>query len=495
MARNVIQYDLLISCPGDIKNELPLIDKAVENFNTMFSDALGITVRTKHWRKSSYSQSGGKPQKLLNEQFVKDCDAAIALFWTRFGTPTDEYGSGTEEEIEIMLSAGKQVFMYFSDKPIPPSEHNAEEYQKVQAFREKYKDRGIYFTYSSDEEFYKLFFAHLTQYFVSEKRVAEVRAERKSVLTLKGIDEKGKISQNAIFQELTLNTDRTFRKEVENIKQLIADVSGIHVSTLPGKFGSAYRAFNTPVELDSTLIDTIKETANALELELPEDFFCIGNLTKDTLSTPTMFGNPKYNGTEDEKKKYNLLQKLYYNICDALKWGDVETGFKDIKCIKLALINAGTCADEDIDVTITIHKKHYKPIHDLLNLKEETMKYLTQECNLYELLGIQSTSEYGNYDSSIHNTTQSNTYRGGVDLFGGVDYEERYEEELKDIFCYDIFQDGEYYVIKLKVDYLKHNTIVAFPAAILLKEKIDSIDYTITSKNSSEVITGSLPIC
>ena len=32
-------------------------------------------------------------------------------------------------------------------------------YKKVQEFRDKYKDRGICFTYSSDEEFKTLFFA------------------------------------------------------------------------------------------------------------------------------------------------------------------------------------------------------------------------------------------------------------------------------------------------------------------------------------------------
>lgn len=159
MPKNVVQYDLLISCPGDIINEISIIEDAVSQFNTQFSDALGISVRIKHWRKNSYAQSGGKPQKLLNEQFVNGCDAAVAILWTRFGTPTDEYGSGTEEEVEIMLSSGKQVFMYFSDKPLSPSQMNEDGYKKIQAFRDKYKDRGIYFTYSSDEEFKSLFFA------------------------------------------------------------------------------------------------------------------------------------------------------------------------------------------------------------------------------------------------------------------------------------------------------------------------------------------------
>ena len=156
MAQSVTLYNLLISCPGDVRDEVTLIEAAVDEFNELYADPLGITIKTRHWSKSSYAQSGGKPQALLNEQFVNKCDAAVAIFWTKFGSPTDEYGSGTEEEIEIMLQSGKQVFMYFSDKPISPSQMNDEGYKKIQACREKYKDRGIYFTYSSDEEFKKL---------------------------------------------------------------------------------------------------------------------------------------------------------------------------------------------------------------------------------------------------------------------------------------------------------------------------------------------------
>lgn len=183
MAQNVTLYNLLISCPGDIKEEVTLIESAVDEFNELYAETLGITIKTRHWSKSSYAQSGGKPQALLNEQFVNKCDAAVAIFWTRFGSPTDEYGSGTEEEIEIMLQSGKQVFMYFSDKPIPPSKINGDGYEKIQAFRDKYKDKGIYFTYSSDEEFKKMFFAHLSMHFLTEKRVSETANEYRSELT------------------------------------------------------------------------------------------------------------------------------------------------------------------------------------------------------------------------------------------------------------------------------------------------------------------------
>lgn len=130
MPQNVTLYNLLISCPGDVKEEVTLIESSVDEFNEYYADTLGITIKTRHWSKSSYAQSGGKPQALLNEQFVDKCDAAVAIFWTKFGSPTDDYGSGTEEEIERMLQSGKQVFMYFSDKPISPSQMNDEKKSK-----------------------------------------------------------------------------------------------------------------------------------------------------------------------------------------------------------------------------------------------------------------------------------------------------------------------------------------------------------------------------
>ena len=134
--------------------------------------------RTRFWEKSSFSQSGGKPQSLLNKQFVNDCDAAVAIFWSRFGTKTDAYGSGTEEEISIMLDSGKQVFMYFSDKPLPLSEHKPEEYDRIREFKAKYKDKGIYYTYKTDTEFEELFFSHLCLFFLGEISAEQAKLKR-----------------------------------------------------------------------------------------------------------------------------------------------------------------------------------------------------------------------------------------------------------------------------------------------------------------------------
>lgn len=36
MPKNVLQYDLLISCPGDITTEISIIEDAISQFNTQF---------------------------------------------------------------------------------------------------------------------------------------------------------------------------------------------------------------------------------------------------------------------------------------------------------------------------------------------------------------------------------------------------------------------------------------------------------------------------
>ena len=282
MSKNIIQYDLLISCPGDITSEINIIENSVSQFNSQFSDALGISVRTKHWHKNSYPQSGGKPQALLNDQFVNECDAAIAILWTRFGTPTDKYGSGTEEEIEIMLSSGKQVFMYFSDKPIPPSQMNEEEYKKVKAFRDKYKDRGIYFSYSSDEEFKSLFFAHLSQHFLSEKKVADVKKERHSELKVIGIDQNKHINDYAPIIKFVPNVETTNNKYLEKIQNLYNVISSIKVKKRIESNDAISKmtlSFEKPLEIHEDNREIIHTVAQKLNMTVSEDFFELGNLT------------------------------------------------------------------------------------------------------------------------------------------------------------------------------------------------------------------------
>ena len=354
MAQNVTLYNLLISCPGDIKEEVTLIESAVDEFNELYAETLGITIKTRHWSKSSYAQSGGKPQALLNEQFVNKCDAAVAIFWTRFGSPTDEYGSGTEEEIEIMLQSGKQVFMYFSDKPIPPSKINGDGYEKIQAFRDKYKDKGIYFTYSSDEEFKKMFFAHLSMHFLAEKRVSE---------------------------------EITMKEYITSIKNMYQEISDMNVGGRSVTANTFFAGFTSPVDIDEDEKEFITAAAEQLECELSDSFFELGNLNQDTL-TSNLLSGPKLNGTSEEKQKYWKIKRLHETISKALEWAPVEKAFSGMNCIKLAIQNCGKAIDEDAEIMFEVPKESLLTLGEFPKFNNAEMGYLLTDCDMSILFGI-----------------------------------------------------------------------------------------------------------
>lgn len=506
MAKNVTQYDLLISCPGDVQSEVEIIKQIIDDFNERYSDTLGISLRARHWKKSSYAQSGGKPQALLNEQFVKQCDAAVAVFWTRFGTPTDEYGSGSEEEIELMLGADKQVFMYFSDRPTPPSAHNPAEYERINAFREKYKDRGIYFTYTSDEEFTKLFTAHLAQHFLSIQKVNEIKDLRAPRLLLRGINENGMLWDSVPVHSFVLNFERKADNYIEAIKQMYQDIAALQVSSYATKpfrsnsLAEGYlESFYPPITITDKRKKILTRTASVFNLSLPDNFFELGNLAKDGFGGDTILGQHRLRGTENEKKKYELIQSLYDTIIEYSKQSRIEEAFSNMKCLKFAVENDGTAVDEDVEITITLSKHDLLAINEFPELNNSLKDYLLNEINMDELFGIPSTAQYMEYESSMKplsggNYAQPTSINTFPFINGEADYSEDYEDELFRIFSYDIYPSGEDCICKLKIDYIKHHTVVAFPTPLLLKGIPTEIPYTITSKNAAEIIRGTIKV-
>lgn len=165
MPKTINRYDVLISCPSDVGEYVDSIKSAISRFNSTIGEYRDIVLRTKYWRDDSFAQSGGKAQELLNKQIVETSDLAIAAFWKKFGEPTEHYASGTEEEIETMISNGKQVFVYFLDKPISPSTLNSKEYKKIINFKKKYRDQGIYVTVKDEIELESCILDGLTHYF------------------------------------------------------------------------------------------------------------------------------------------------------------------------------------------------------------------------------------------------------------------------------------------------------------------------------------------
>ena len=171
--RDLVQFDVLISCPSDIENRgfINTIKDIVYNFNTNYGFKIGVSIRILYWKDSSYPEYGDTPQDIINRQIVDNADAVIAVFGNVFGTATSRYGSGTEEEIEKMISSGKQIFLYFQNKSTETNNLILEEVQKVRDFKKKYGKKGLYTEFKSKPQFKQLLLEHLISYFTNNPLV------------------------------------------------------------------------------------------------------------------------------------------------------------------------------------------------------------------------------------------------------------------------------------------------------------------------------------
>lgn len=232
MPNNITVYDLLISCPSDVAEYVDMLEKEVLHFNNFFGRFNNVIIRTRHWSKDSYSESGN-PQELLNKQIVDSSDLALAVFWTRFGTPTENYGSGTEEEIERMLAMGKQVFLYFLDKPVCPSKINQEQYKKIQTFINKHKNEGIFFNVPDEKALANKFRENLGLYFDSIIRGAEFKKNsgKKEILWVddrpeNNVYERNTLEQYGLVFTLALSTQQALHCMKHNEFALIISDMG-----------------------------------------------------------------------------------------------------------------------------------------------------------------------------------------------------------------------------------------------------------------------------
>lgn len=165
MPSSTTVYDLLISCPSDVAPFLGAIQKVVRRFNANYGRYANIMIRENYWSEDSIPTFEDRPQALINRQIVDSAHIAIGIFWTRFGQPTGLYDSGTEEEIERFLQQGKQVFLYFMEKPLPPNQIDSAQYKKIQEFKERHKRDGIYWSVNNEDDLVNCFYDHLVRYF------------------------------------------------------------------------------------------------------------------------------------------------------------------------------------------------------------------------------------------------------------------------------------------------------------------------------------------
>ncbi len=163
-------FNVMIGSPGDIASERNIIRETLYEWNAVHSRSRKIVLLPVGWESHSSPEMGKRPQEILNHQILDKCDLLVGVFWTRIGTSTGKYTSGTVEEIEKHIDAGKPTMLYFSGQPARPDSVDSKQYEKLKEFKASCKDRGLYETYDSHSEFKEKFY-HQLQIKVNEHHI------------------------------------------------------------------------------------------------------------------------------------------------------------------------------------------------------------------------------------------------------------------------------------------------------------------------------------
>ena len=128
-------YRVLISSPSDLAEERQAATEAVNDWNAQHAVAESVVLLPVKWETHATPQSGVRPQEAINQQLVRECDILVGMFWTKIGTHTGVAESGTVEEIDEFVAAGKPALLYFSSRPIDPNKIDLKLHKKLKTFK------------------------------------------------------------------------------------------------------------------------------------------------------------------------------------------------------------------------------------------------------------------------------------------------------------------------------------------------------------------------
>lgn len=193
---NIKEIRVLLSCPDEVVKEddfLSHIEDIIQEVNILLVNNLNIRLELRHWKKNM-SLGRGEPrvQDRINHRLVEHCDIFIGVLWTRFGTSPGTtleglcYESGTEEEFNLAQDLTKDIWIFFSDCPVRPSQINTEQLVKVNKFKKSLKSSQIqYSEFSTIKEFRRHFTVNIsewmkTRYSIADKEILERKKDAPS---------------------------------------------------------------------------------------------------------------------------------------------------------------------------------------------------------------------------------------------------------------------------------------------------------------------------
>lgn len=156
---------IFLASPSDVKAEREMIFALKDDLDLIIGKDKNIKFEIVNWERNSYPGIGDDAQDVINNEIKDEYEIFIGVFWSRFGSPTKRYESGTVEEYEkakIKYNKDKQnthIMMYFKTGQLNPYNIDNEQFEKLKKFKERIsKDDGVLYSEFETTDQLKIFY-------------------------------------------------------------------------------------------------------------------------------------------------------------------------------------------------------------------------------------------------------------------------------------------------------------------------------------------------
>ena len=150
LPENLATYRVFVSSPGDLGPQRLVAKQAIESLSPIY-ERRGIRIVPWLWEDWAVSELGQPAQTIITSQ-LGPYDIYIGIMGARFGSPTERFGSGTEEEFNDALAAHRQtgkpkLSFFFQEVTFNTNalnEHTLDQLGRVYKFRTTIGGLGLY---------------------------------------------------------------------------------------------------------------------------------------------------------------------------------------------------------------------------------------------------------------------------------------------------------------------------------------------------------------
>ena len=143
MAFQATVYNVMVASPSDIAEERDTVQATIAEWNSVHSGRSKVVLVPIRWEEDAAPETGAHPQEIINNRLLKRADLLVGIFGSRLGTPTNDYDSGSVEEINRHVGAGKPAMLYFSKRQVDPDSIDTEQLDKLRQFKKQLSQQAL----------------------------------------------------------------------------------------------------------------------------------------------------------------------------------------------------------------------------------------------------------------------------------------------------------------------------------------------------------------